>query len=78
MGNREWNEEQGVGERALRDEPDAERRRVVAFVRREASRIRHRDEGADATVAAHFEIIGDQIERGEHLRRAPERSEGDG
>jgi len=43
-----------------------ERADVVAFLREEAERFRRRDEGADAAVAAHVEILADQIERKEH------------
>lgn len=45
-----------------------ERRRSVLFLRDEAARMRARDEGADAAVAAHFEIAADMIDRGEHNR----------
>lgn len=40
---------------------------AVHFVRREAMRMRERGEGADAAVAAHFEILASQLERGEHF-----------
>lgn len=64
-----WNDEQAHGERVQRtwsvddrlDGPD-----VVAFLRAEAARFRARDEGADAAVAAHVEILADRIARGEH------------
>jgi len=43
-----------------------ERNDCIAFLRAEAARMRARDEGADAAVAAHFEIVADQFGRGEH------------
>lgn len=43
-----------------------ERADVLAFLRAEAARFRLRNEGADAAVAAHVEIVADQIGRGEH------------
>ncbi len=36
---------------------------ALAFLRSEAARFRERNEGADAAVAAHFEIAADRIER---------------
>lgn len=39
---------------------------VLTFLRSEAKRFRERNEGADAAVAAHVEILADQIKRGEH------------
>jgi len=42
---------------------------AVNFVRREAERMRNRNEGADAAVSAHLEIIADQLDRGEHEAR---------
>lgn len=36
---------------------------ALAFIRSEAARFRARDEGADAAVSAHLEIIADRIER---------------
>lgn len=43
-----------------------ERADVLAHLRAEAARFRNRNEGADAVVSAHVEILADQIERAEH------------
>lgn len=43
-----------------------ERSDVLAFLRSESKRFRERNEGADAAVAAHVEILADRIFRGDH------------
>lgn len=45
---------------------------ALAFMRAEAARFRARDEGADAAVAAHVEILADRIERGDLGRASPQ------
>lgn len=52
--------------RGKKDGRKRERGDVTAYLRREAAMMRERNEGSDAAVSAHFELVADWIARCEH------------
>lgn len=56
---------------------DNERADVIAFLRSEAERMRRRNEGADAAVAAHVDLLVDRIGRGDHRGARHSRGKGE-